>query len=154
MAVIKEDNGDASSNSSTQYTISLGDVFQGTLDPIRDRDWIRVELTSGTIYAISPNGLGEWLRYQLFDSEGNEVQRPPNPFPSISIPHPGSKFIFEPPVSGTYYIQIYAVEFEGNPIDYEVSVDENTIPIGTYDDIADYLTDGFWEHHGGNRRAF
>ena len=154
MAVIKEDNSDASSNSNTQYTISLGDVFQGTLDPVRDRDWIRVELTSGTVYAISPDGLGQWLRYQVFDSQGQQVQRLPNPFPSFAIPPPGSKFIFDPPVSGTYYIQVYAFrpdENDGNPIIYEVSVDENTIPVGTYDDLADYLTDGFW---GGRRRAY
>ena len=154
MAVIKEDNGDAGTDTGTQYTASLGDVFQGTLDTAGDRDWIRLELTSGTVYAISPDGLGQWLWYQVFDSQGNQVQRPPNPFPVISVPPPGSKFIFEPPVSGTYYIQVYAFrpdENDGNPINYEVSVDENTIPVGTYDDLADYLTDGYW---GGNRRAY
>ena len=33
MAIITESNGDASADSGTQYSISLGDVFQGALDP-------------------------------------------------------------------------------------------------------------------------
>ena len=38
MAIIKEDNGDASASTETQYTVSLGDVFQGTLDTAGDTD--------------------------------------------------------------------------------------------------------------------
>ena len=61
-------------------------------------------------------------------------------------------------MGGTYYIEVFAHRYDGNHgnlINYEVSVDENTIPIGTYDDLADYLTDGFWEQSSGtSRRAF
>ena len=34
MAIIKENNGDASADSGTPYTLSLGDVFQVTLSPL------------------------------------------------------------------------------------------------------------------------
>ena len=53
MATIIENNGDASADNETLYTITLGDVFQGTLDPAGDKDLIRVELTAGTVFTIS-----------------------------------------------------------------------------------------------------
>ena len=157
MAIIKEDNGDANADTGTQYTVSLGDVFQGTLDSVRDRDGIRVELITGSIYAISPTVLGGRIGFHIFDPEGNNVLIPPNATPVVSIPPPGSKIIFSPTVSGTYFIKVFAytADNDGDPIHYEFSVDENTISLGTYDDLADYLTDGYYEQlFGGNRRAF
>ena len=140
MAIITESNGDASADSGTQYSISLGDVFQGALDPAIDKDWIRVELSDGTIYDISLTGV-ERSRFELLDSEGNHVV-------SGDYLPTGSKLIFNPTVSGTYYINIGSDDNDYSG-DYEISIVENTIPTGTYDEIANYLTDGFWE-----RRAF
>ena len=39
----------------------------------------------------------------------------------------------------------------GTGSDYEISLSENTIPVGTYDEIAAYLTEGYWD---GYRYAF
>ncbi|MCY4153764.1 MAG: hypothetical protein OXF20_13200 [Gammaproteobacteria bacterium] len=39
MATVRENNGDASAGIETTYTISLGDVFEGTLEPAEDKDW-------------------------------------------------------------------------------------------------------------------
>ena len=145
MAIIRENDGDAGADSGTRYTLSLGDVFQGTLDPANDKDWVRVELTAETVYDITLTGV-ESAQLQLLDSEGNHVVS------GGSLPS-GSKLIFSPAASGTYYINAGSNnnDYSG---DYELSVVENTIPTGTYDEIANYLTDGFEEWQGGSRRAF
>ena len=145
MAIIRENDGDAGADSGTRYTLSLGDVFQGTLDPANDKDWVRVELTAETVYDITLTGV-ESAQLQLLDSEGNHVVS------GGALPS-GSKLIFSPAASGTYYINAGSNnnDYSG---DYELSVVENTIPTGTYDEIANYLTDGFEEWQGGSRRAF
>ena len=145
MAIIRENDGDAGADSGTRYTLSLDDVFQGTLDPANDKDWVRVELTAGTIYDITLTGV-ESAQLQLLDSEGNHVVS------GGSLPS-GSKLIFSPAASGTYYINAGSNDNDYSG-DYEITLVENTIPTGTYDEIADYLTDGYWKWQGGSGFAF
>ena len=141
MATITESNGDASADDKTLYTISLGDVFQGTLDPANDGDVVRIELAAGTIYDITLTG-ADSAHIVLLDAAGN------------SLTYPGPKIIFSPPAGGSYFIYIGSFD-ESYTGEYELSLTENTIPEGTYDEIADYLTDGYWEFwEGGERRAF
>ena len=146
MATIAENNGDAGSDTTTQYAISLGDVFQGTLDPAGDHDWIQIELTSGTIYNITLTG-DVWTSFIIYNSERKFVYRSSSKGPE--------NLIIDPAVSGTYYISVNNAykDYSGN---YEISVEENTIPVGTYDEIVNYLTDGYWEWSKGRavRKAF
>ncbi len=140
-----ENNSDASADAETVYSISLGDVFQGTLDPVADKDWVKVELTAGTIYDITLMSV-ESARLELLDSTGSHiVTGSENPT--------GSKLIFKPSISGTYYVHVGSNDdtFSGG---YELSLVENTIPVGNHDEIADYLTDGYWEANSGTRSAF
>ena len=145
MATIRENNGDASANTRTTYTISLGDVFKGTLNTADDADWIKVNLTAGTIYDFTLSGF-ESAELILYDSSGNRVvSGADNPF--------GAKIIFSPDVTGTYYIR--AGRSDGDlSADYEISLIENTIAVGSYDEIVDYLTDGFWEWFEVSRGVF
>ncbi len=145
MATISENNGDASTGTGTTYTISLGDEFKGTLDTADDKDWIKVELTAGIIYDFTLSGV-DLPKLVLFDSNGNHVI-------SGGIIPSGAKLIYSPKVTGTYYIQIGSEESDHSG-EYELSLVENTIPVGTHDDIADYLTDGYWEWLDGSRFAF
>ena len=145
MATISENSGDASASTRTTYTISLGDVFKGTLATADDKDWIKVRLTAGTIYDFTLSGVDS-ARFELFDASGNQVVRGGV---SASV----AKLIFSPDVTGTYYIQAGSSE-DVSPADYELSLVENTTPEGTYDEVAGYLTDGFWEWTGGSRSAF
>ena len=146
MATITETNGDASDDFDTQYALSLGDIFQGAHDTYSDADWVRVELSSETIYNFTLRAETESIRFKLVDSEGGLHLH-------SNFSSTGSTLIFQPIVSGTYYIDIFSF---GNdyPIDYEVELAENTIPIGTYDDLADYLTDGYAEWSYGSRATF
>ena len=145
MATIIENNGDASADTGTDYTIVLGDVFQGTLDPAADKDLVKVELTVGTIYDFTLSGVDS-ADFALFDSSGNHVV-------SGGIIPSGGKLIFSPTVTGTYYIYVGSTDSDHSG-DYEISLVENTIPEATYDEIADYLTDGFREWQGTTRRVF
>ena len=145
MATIRENTGDASNNTRTRYTITLGDVFKGTLDSADDKDWIKVSLGAGTIYDFTLSGVAS-AQFGLYDSSGNLVVRGGL---SASV----AKLIFSPDVTGTYYIQAGSFE-DVSPADYELSLAENTTPEGTYDEIAGYLTDGFWEWTGSSRSAF
>ena len=82
---------------------------------------------------------------QLYDIDGNLVVESIRP-----------KLIYAPPVghiSSTYFINITTRDqnFSGN---YELSFTENTIPAGTYDEVARYLTDGFNEWIGKGRHKF
>ena len=131
MAIIKEDNGDASADSGTQYTISLDDVFQGTLDTAGNKDWIRIELTAGTIYDITLSSDTGSVQFELLDSQGIDVFHGRN----VST---GTKLTFNPTVTSAYYISVHSRNnYSG---DYEISVAENTTSIGTYDEIADYMS--------------
>ena len=145
MAIITENNGDANADSGTRYSISLGDVFQGTLEPADDKDWVRVELSEGTIYDFTLSDVDS-ARFELFDAAGNRIVRG-------GATSSGAKLIFSPDATATYYIQAGSTDdaFSGG---YELSLVENTIPVGSYDEIADYLADGYWEWLGGSRVAF
>ena len=139
MAVFNENDNDAGAGIETQFEISLGDSFQGTLASADDADWVRVELAAGTIYDFSQTD-GENARLSLADSEINIIV---DGFSRSA----GQKIIFGPDESGIYYLIIHNDSNEATGA-YEVSLTENTIPIGTYDDIADYLTDGWYEAQG------
>ena len=158
MATIIENNGDAGSTpENTSYSIALGDVFQGTLEAVDDRDLIQIELDADTIYDIrlhsdaAPATLDDYeklIQVVLSDSEGNRIVK------GLGVAY-GSLVIHQPPVTGTYYLEVHS-PYKNVSGDYELSVVENTIPVGTYDEIAAYLTDGFWEwwSEGGSGAAF
>ena len=131
MAIIREDNGDARASSGTQYALSVGDSFQGSLDPVNDKDWLRVELTAGTIYDIILNGVYS-AQLKVLDSRGREIANGINSFSYTKIK------IFSPDASGTYYISIDSSNTD-RTADYEISLDENPITVVDHEVIADYM---------------
>ena len=143
MAVIKENNGDASVDTETQYTLSPGDVFQGTLASDTDEDWIRLSLTAETTWNITLTGV-DAAYLALYDDSGEEI------IDSFSCSD-GVALVYRPIVTGTYYVSVTVWQGVG---DYEIALTENTLPEGTHDEIADYLTDGYWSWSGGGRNAF
>ena len=145
VATITENQGDASANSGTRYTLSVGDTFQGSLDRLNDVDWIRVELSADINYDIVLNGEFS-LGFDIFDSAGNH-------FASDIQSNSGPKLTGSPDVSGTYYIAVKGRD-SGYAGDYELSLEEHLITTGSYDEIADYLVNGAWEWYGEPGFAF
>ena len=139
MAIVRETNGDAAAGADTRYTLSLDDLFRGTLSPGGDEDWIKVELSAGTVYLITLDSdeaiAGENpFQLELFDSGGDRIVRIYQSNPTAVY----SSIVFEPKVTGSYYINAGSVD-DGYSGSYEIVLAENTIPEGTYDEIADYL---------------
>ena len=137
MATIIEDNGDASENFETQYTISLGDFFQGSLGPGNDIDYVRVELTGGSDYEVRLTGVDSPNVdiYRLGD-----INTPGLSANGFYLPS-DSRFIFRLDISYTYYIAVKSDDI-GYSGDYQLSITEYTPSIATYDDIADSLYAG------------
>ena len=141
-----EDKGDARPNLETQYTLHVGADFNGTLNPPHDVDWFRAELTAGTLYEFHVSFPSGTTFVKLLDSEGNEVAYGFSDHPNFR------DITFKPDVSGDYYLSIYG---RASPYyNYSIFLREKTAENYSYDDIADYLTDGYWEWQGEARRAF
>ena len=144
MTVIKEDQGDASADTQTQYSLRLGDIFQGNLASREDHDWIRLNLSAGTTYDITLSGIDE-AYLALYDHTGEQINR------AVLSYLDGGAFVYQAAATGAHYLRVSAGEDIG---DYEILLSENTLPEGTYDEIADYLTDGYGEWDRGGRNAF
>ena len=142
--VIKEDRGDAPADVQTEYSLSLGDVFQGNLAADEDHDWIRLNLSAGVTCDITFSGIDAAF-LALYDASGEEI------IPAHYSYQEGTSLIYQPTASGVYFVGISAANDIG---DYQVALAENTLPEGTYDEIAHYLTDGYGNWSGEGRHAF
>ena len=137
MATIIEDNGDAGADYDTQYTISLGDIFQGSLETENDVDYVRVELAGESDYEIRLTGV---------DSPDVDIRRqgdmdtPGLTANGFYLPS-DSRFIFRLDISYTYYIEVKSDD-TGYSGDYQLTITEYTPSIATYDDIAGALYAG------------
>ena len=143
--------GDAAGNHNTTYTMNVGDTFSGNLGHAGDTDWVRVNLQAGT-YTIKLEGTGSfplsdpYLR--LLDSAGNEVASNDD-FNGLN-----SRVTIAIPEGGTYYIEAdsFNSRYTGR---YTMELAEvPPPPVFTTAQIADQLTDGYWESSGRSRRAF
>lgn len=143
------EGADAAANSSTAYSIAVGDSFQGSLT-VGDRDWVEIELVSGEDYSFelqgATSGAGTitdtYLR--LFDSSGSQIA-----FDDDS----GAGFealieSFSASYTGTYYISAGSFgDNTGGTYTLVTQIEEGVPSVagpGTIDEMADFLTDGFW----------
>ncbi|NNE88970.1 MAG: hypothetical protein HKN27_12915 [Silicimonas sp.] len=114
--------GDAPGNTSTPYSMSVGDDFLGTLATGSDRDNIGIALTAGQTITIQLSGEGGsgtadpflWLQ----DSSGSVVAQ------NDDAAGLNSAITYQVGTSGTYYIQAGSFN-DANPGDYRISVRED-----------------------------
>lgn len=150
---------DAAAGTSTRYSMSEGDTFKGNLSSAGDRDWVAIDFHAGETYTIEITGQASgggtlydpYLR--LYSADGVLVD----------LDDDGgsgqweSLLTFSASTSGTYYISAgaYSDRYAGS---YTISVEEDTPPEpaapGTLDQLAGYLTDGFWQDVGQSPRRF
>ena len=129
----------------TTNTMSVGDTFSGTLSESGDEDWVEITLTAGDTYEFALDGvtLSDPL-VRLFDSAGNQVAANDDGGPGLF-----SLLVYEPGTSGTFYV--VADAFSTQTGTYTLTVTDDAAappaPSGNLDNMADYLTEGFW----GNR---
>src|SRR5262245_62058935 len=132
----------------TTFTLSSGSSVRGYVNSNGDQDWYAVTLTAGQTYTFALSGFGTgalsdgYLR--LLNSSGTEVANDDD-----SGPLANSKLTFTASSSGTYYIS--AQGFGTATGQYLLTMATGTTPyapVVTVNDIADYLTNTYWEVNG------
>ncbi|WP_372675237.1 pre-peptidase C-terminal domain-containing protein, partial [Aquicoccus sp.] len=120
---------DAADNTSTTYTMSVGDTFEGTIADTNDEDWVAINLTAGNTYTIDLQGGsgGGSLNNPfvgLYDSSGNWLSQEDGfGTNSVSLTYTANE-------SGTYYIEADAFDSETGT--YELSATEaESAPVAT-----------------------
>ena len=159
-ALISE-GADAAANTSTTYTINVGDSFSGNLSFLGDRDWVRVTLTAGEIYdiALAANGAGAgtlrdaYLR--IYNSSGTEVATNDDGGSGLD-----SYTAFTATYTGVYYVAAGAFSDAGGGT-YRLSITDRTIDgvqnladQDTVQDMSNYLRYGYWEDRGYNNHNY
>lgn len=153
---------DAAPGLFTQYLIFPGDTFRGSVGFFGDRDWIAVGLEEGKEYVITLRGFGAPGTaladpiLALYDNFGNLLT-----FDNDSGGGLNARLQITATRTGFYYLGVEAFlnSFVGN---YELKVEGFVPPrpdpvVGTLDQMAAYLTDGFHAFsgfNGGVRRKF
>ncbi len=146
---------DAAAAPSTQYCLSVGDHFSGTLSGTGDRDWVALTLEEGQACRINLDGIhagggtlsDPYLR--LYDATGELIASNDDGGEGL-----GSALMFTAPEGGTYYIcaSAFADAYSGS---YRITVDEiRQAGPGSAEELAAYLTDAFWQDNGLSRRSF
>ncbi|TMM46122.1 M10 family metallopeptidase C-terminal domain-containing protein [Qipengyuania marisflavi] len=134
-------------NASTTASMLVGAPFHGVIETPSDHDWVAIELVAGTEYQVDLSGAGPNALNNPYlivrDAAGNIVAENDN---TNGL---DSAVTFTATTSGTYYIDASAA-FSGGTGEYLIEVTP-PLPIFTFDQIANQLTNTFW---GGEQHAF
>lgn len=138
---------DAPAHAGTPYRMTLGDEFQGSLR-LGDADWVRVDLRAGTYIATldgaDPQALSDpYLR--LYDASGTLVAQDDDSGSGLN-----SRLSVTVATAGTYYLEAGSYEASRAGA-YSLKM---TDAVYTIPQIAQQLTDGYWQSIGASRRAF
>ncbi|MCO0615062.1 M10 family metallopeptidase, partial [Lutimaribacter sp. EGI FJ00015] len=153
---------DAADDVSTIYSIQVGDTFGGELDQ-GDRDWVAITLEAGETYQINLSGAhggggtlhDSYLR--LHDAAGQLVAQDDDSGQVLD-----SALNFTATSGGTYYISAGSYN-DTDSGTYEIDVTQGSSPeppdpgpgtTDTLDELANYLTDGFWNDGGSDGFRF
>ena len=134
---------------STTATFAVGGTATDNLETVGDHDWFKVTLTAGQAVTVTVNGLTLVDPYlNIRDASGNIIYSNDDIIDGVNR---NSKVSFNPPSTGTYYIDVgsWDDKFTGT---YQVSVQPYVQPpLATNDQIAAQLVSGFW---GGDVHHF
>jgi RTX calcium-binding nonapeptide repeat (4 copies) len=136
---------DYRNNTTTTGTVAVGGTVAGTFNTAGDHDWLRMNLTANTLYAItSPNSMAN--RLTMFDANGQEVEG--------SDGYGAAYLGFMPTTSGTYYLDVsssavpagYSVAVAVSPDDYRsnVSTSGTVAANGSIAGVMNVLGDHDW----------
>lgn len=145
---------DAPASTATPYSISVGDTFNGTIAAGGDNDWIAINLTAGTEIVIEMDGAGTNYTIdplmEFRNSAGTLIVQDDDGGSGRN-----SSIVYSVTTTGTYYINAHTYN-NASSGNYTVNVYDNSTPLPTYtyDQIADYLTAGYWAETGREQRSF
>lgn len=158
---------DAPFSVTTPYFLNVGDTFSGYMSSSDGGgDAVAVNLEAGQTYVIDQRGLDSGHGTQadpyleLFDSGLNWLAYDDDSGVGLN-----SSLTFTASYSGTYYLVAWGWQ---NPSTgsyssgtYELTISETTPPpipvpasVGTLEEMATFLTNGFWEADGEARHSF
>ena len=148
-AVINE-GSDAPSGTSTGYRMDVGDTFNGSLTSGSDTsDWVAITLTAGESYTISHTGGSLSDPFLLLRDSSGSLIASNDDYGSLD-----SLISFTASSTGTYYIEANSFLSSGTGT-YTLAVEAVVPPEpGSLDDMAEFLTDGYWEASGRSGRSF
>jgi len=142
---------DVPGDASTSFSIAVGAPLEGVLEAKTDHDWYAVNLVAGTRYRITLDGIAfsdyallEDPYIYLRDSSGNLLKQDDDGGPGRD-----SLLNWIAPSSGLYFLDVGAwnEDYVGG---YRLSISEFTMPAYSLDQIADFITSGYW-NSGGHR---
>ena len=138
---------DIPGNATTTTSVTVGSTTDGALETTGDHDWFRITLAAGQTVSVFLDGLtlaDPYLRIR--NAAGTVLYQNDDWGDGLN------SFVgFQAPGAGTYYIDVGSAP-ENQTGTYQLRVTPYTLPpIGTLDDIASQLTDGFWN---GDRHHF
>ena len=134
-------------NTTTTGQLTVGGQASSAIDFAGDHDWYAITLTAGTSYLFNLNGTGLGgpadMYLSLYNS-GSSLIAFNDDFGNST----NSQIRYTATVSGTYYLDA-AVFGDQSAGAYTISASQApAIPIYTLDQIASYLTDGYWGGSG------
>ena len=146
---------DAPEGRGTPYEIAVGDSFRGTIGTAYDQDWIRIVIPAGQTVRINLDGTGAgaltdpYLR--LYDANGQMIARDDDSGPGWN-----SMLEYYTPTGGVFYIAAEAYSSGTGAYTISTTNLRTVLPTQPYTmtEIADQLTDGFWNSVGAARRSF
>ena len=136
------ESADAAGNTSTGYTVSVGDTFNGSISSGADQDWVAVNLIAGQSYVFWVRGVGgsstglNDTTLAVHNSSGSQIVFNDDVLPGANI---FSAIQFTASATGTYYINVGS--YSSGTGNYALEVSTNTFSIG---EISTYLTEFDW----------
>lgn len=142
------EGSDAAADRGTSARMAVGDSFTGAIGRSWDHDWIAIDLSAGETYAFEMTGMTLDDPYlYLRDSSGRLL--------SQNDDHSGldSLITYTTTRGGRYYID--AAAYGSDTGSYRITVERfEPAPPAKISDLAEYLTDGFWQDRYEEARAF
>jgi serralysin len=133
---------------STSATIAVGGSVTSAIDTIGDHDWIRIDLTAGQSYLFNLNATGgpsNFLDAALTLRDANGTYLNFNDDATFGVQN--SQFGFKAFSSGVYYLDAGAYSDQSTG---SYTLLASLMPTYSVDQIADYLTSGYWGGFGYN----
>jgi serralysin len=142
-------------STSTSATLSVDTAVRGFVNTSGDTDWYRVNLVAGQQYTFAANGFGQGAiqdpTLQIYNASGTSLGT--LYYDDDSGPLAGALLTFTATATGVYYVS--AAGYSTGTGQYMVTMNDGAtpyMPVVSVSDVADYLTNTYWELNGGHER--